>query len=234
MKHRDPNNPEKAVEDVHSFAAGALANLQLYRAKDHSEDVGTASGGKPSLMSKRMAKILRRKPAASAGLGEQPGLGALQNLQGHRELDRAAMLIQATWHGARQRKLYEQQRARVAKRERKGKNKYGGGDAILGAARAELEAAPSAWSKSALGGVAGQRALPGILNGSELSGGGIWDNAAAAIQVKRPARLAPLQNLSHRAPPLGAIPPSVSGPGSVHVPVAMRGMPRLGESGPLR
>ena len=73
------NGGEKALkkllqhksDDVQQFAAGALANLQLYRRKEDAEPGSggaPSGGGRGSSMSRKVAKILRRKIRAIAML----------------------------------------------------------------------------------------------------------------------------------------------------------------------
>jgi len=90
---------------VQQFAAGALANLQLYRKADDSGESSPTgrSTGAGSMMSRRVAKILRRKPnnsTASSSSDSPPqalpaGLRGLQEKQDQQEMERAAIVIQS-------------------------------------------------------------------------------------------------------------------------------------------
>ena len=57
-------------EDVQQFAAGALANLQLYRRKEEALE---GAGAPKSSMSRKVAKILRRKGGGAARGSSHPG-----------------------------------------------------------------------------------------------------------------------------------------------------------------
>ena len=100
-------------DDVQQFAAGALANLQLYRRKESEEQ----PAGRGSSMSRKVAKILRRKGGGSDGSpgGSGPPIPqALQNLSNAR-LDDAAATIQACYRGKKGREDFERQRHRGKK-----------------------------------------------------------------------------------------------------------------------
>ena len=218
-------------EDVQQFAAGALANLQLYRkADDNGESSPTGrSTGAGSMMSRRVAKILRRKPnnsTASSSSDSPPpalpaGLRGLQERQDQQEMERAAIVIQSRFQGMIGRKNFEVARKRAAKAEKKGRNKYGG-DNIISGAREESEGNSSGGPNwGGLGGRWGGKGLPGIGIGA-LGGGGSsgamgsgWGDAMSAIRRPPGGRLAPLPSISSSH---SALPPM---PASLPVPPPM-------------
>jgi len=231
-------------EDVQQFAAGALANLQLYRKADDDSSGASptgrsAGGGAGSMMSRRVAKILRRKPAAGASdSGGGAGPSAIpQGLMGLKDadVDNAASIIQACYHGKKQREKFNADRERKAKKEKK-KNKYGGGGSVLADARADLEAGPGFGGlRGALNKAGG--GLPGIGGGGFGGGGGSgWDaGPLGAALNKRPARLAPLPSIGGAGGGMGHLPPM---PSSLPEPPPMPqgggfggGMPGLGGGG---
>jgi hypothetical protein len=212
---------------VQQFAAGALANLQLYRKADDSGESSPTgrSTGAGSMMSRRVAKILRRKPnnsTASSSSDSPPpalpaGLRGLQEKQDQQEMERAAIVIQSRFQGMIGRKNFEAARKRAAKAEKKGRNKYGG-DNIISGAREESEGNSSGgpnWGR--LGG----KGLPGIGIGALGGGGGSggvgsgWGDAMNAIRRPPGGRLAPLPSISSSH---AALPPM---PASLPVPPPM-------------
>lgn len=216
---------------MQQFAAGALANLQLYRkADDNGESSPTGrSTGAGSMMSRRVAKILRRKPnnsTASSSSDSPPpalpaGLRGLQERQDQQEMERAAIVIQSRFQGMIGRKNFEVARKRAAKAEKKGRNKYGG-DNIISGAREESEGNSSGGPNwGGLGGRLGGKGLPGIGIGA-LGGGGSsgamgsgWGDAMSAIRRPPGGRLAPLPSISSSH---SALPPM---PASLPVPPPM-------------
>ena len=139
-------------DDVQQFAAGALANLQLYRRKadDDAPSGGGAAaggGGRGSSMSRKVAKILRRKNTGGGAADGSPGGSsapvpqALQKLSSHAQLDDAAATIQACYRGMKGRKDFERHRQRDG---RKKGNRY---DVFrVNDVRAELSVLPPAGS----------------------------------------------------------------------------------------
>ena len=101
-------------EDIQQFAAGALANLQLYRRK--AEELSPEGGAMPrSSMGRKVAKILRRKGGGGGGGGGQ-GAPMPNNMgpsySSGQQIHEAAMVIQAQYRGNAARKHFEQNRMR--------------------------------------------------------------------------------------------------------------------------
>ena len=92
-------NAQHKKEDVQKFAAGALANLQLYRKKE-DEPGGEAQVSKSS-MSRKVGKILRRKAPSTVSCATEASDGTARFYD-------AAVMIQAQYHGLQARKHYEQ------------------------------------------------------------------------------------------------------------------------------
>jgi hypothetical protein len=211
-------------DDVQQFAAGALANLQLYRRKadDDPPSGGAAGGGgRGSSMSRKVAKILRRKNTGGGGGDGSPGGSsapvpqALQKLS-HAKLDDAAATIQACYRGMRGRKDFERHRQRDG---RKKGNRY---DVFrVNDVRAELSVLPPANPRG--GGLPGLGKLPGLMGGGGggLGPGGPGLSGFNAAPMRAPARLAPLGSIGG-PPPMGG-----GGPGR------LPGLPAPGGGGNL-
>ena len=210
-------------EDVQQFAAGALANLQLYKRKEE------ASEPLPKSKKGMMNRMLRRKGKAAdspRGPSGSPGMGS--NESGRRVND-AAVMIQAHIRA-------KQARADVERRRgaRKGQSKTNRYKAFnVADVRNELNNMPP------LGQTGGGMSQLGRLPNSDLGlirkpgvGMGLQSMGGAGMGVgARPAggRLAPLGGL----PPLGAI--GGSGGGGGLAPMApMAPMGGLGGLGPPR
>ena len=213
-------------DDVQQFAAGALANLQLYRKKE--DDAGSGRGG----AMRKVAKILRRKGGGSGGGGEGSpgggggGGGGVSLMQSHGvSPHEAAATIQACYRGMVGRKRYEQ---RMRNQKRKGGNKYGS-KFNVNDVRAELGDLDG-------GGGGGHnmmgRKLPGLL--PPAGGGGGFDAALGGMgggglrQPRMPPRLAPLG-----PPPGGRLQP-LGGGGGAPPGGGMMPMPPPVASGPPR
>jgi len=208
-------------EDVQQFAAGALANLQLYRRKasDEGQDgLQPIGGGKGTSMSRRVAKILKRKPAhsdSSPGGGSSYAEGSADAMEARRALEalrpeeqNAAIQIQSMYRAAEARKEMSRKRS-VQKNQ--GKNKYN--VFRVNDVRAEL---------------GGYNALPPLQE--NLHRGGMPGGAP-----RRPTRLAPLGNLGGGGSP-GKLPGISSLGGAGGLP-GLPGLPSMGgppRSGGLR
>jgi len=149
------DRPQHKSDDVQQFAAGALANLQLYRGSPGGEEGGDSPSSRSaggSKMSRRVAKILRRggKPSGGGGSsGDGAGgsgspsqqslqkLQAVQEYQELREMEHAAITIQAHWQGMIGRKKFQDNK-NSQRAKPKGRQKYGG-DNILQSARQDAE-----------------------------------------------------------------------------------------------
>ena len=115
-------------EDIQQFAAGALANLQLYRRK--AEELSPEGGAMPrSSMGRKVAKILRRKGGGGGGGGGQ-GAPMPNNMgpsySNGQQIHEAAMVIQAQYRGNAARKHFEQNRMRGGGGGGGGGSKFGG------------------------------------------------------------------------------------------------------------
>lgn len=232
------NGGEKALkkllqhksDDVQQFAAGALANLQLYRRKEDAEPGSggaPSGGGRGSSMSRKVAKILRRKNQSNSD-ASPGGSGAnvpqaLQNLR-NSQLDDAASTIQACYRGMKGRKDFERQRERS---DRKKGNRY---DVFrVNDVRAELAVLPPTGMGGRPGVLPGLGKLPGLSSGGGLGpppGPGL--SGFNAPNMRAPARLAPLGALG--GPPQagpgrlpGLLPPTGGGD--------LPGLPPAGGSG---
>ena len=201
-------------EDVQQFAAGALANLQLYRKKAQEEEPAAASGqGRGTSMSRKVAKILRR---GKGGKGETSYSGGGYNDQqphaptpfydGQPEHE-AASMIQAIVRGQQGRREFERRRQRDTRKKGNRYNTFNVNDV-----RSELDSGHSNSSDRGPRGMPPlsnqmsknpwQRALPGM---SALSG--------FSEPMRRPNRLAPLPQST--GSPLSRLPlPDVPIPGA--------------------
>lgn len=137
-------------EDVQQFAAGALANLQLYR---RVTDEQPSTGSKKGLgMSRKVKQILRRR--ASADKGGEP-------VQGHNS--EAATMIQAAYRAKLGRAEYERRKRKVAKKGNR-YSQFNVSDVRNELDRNEmLPPLPSQLKKLPMGG--GFGALPGVDGG---------------------------------------------------------------------
>jgi len=162
-------------DEVQQFAAGALANLQLYRQNRE---------GSPKQKKGRLVKnILRRKPAAAAqgeGLGEpQPG----------DEL--AATILQAAWRARAGRREVAIRRARQRKKD--GRYEV----FRVSDVRHELSMLPQLPPSE------GRYSLKKLSPvGGGGMGGGPGGDSMGTLPPRRPKRLAPL-GAAGRLPPLG-------------------------------
>ena len=171
-------------EDVQQFAAGALANLQLYRRtadtdsatqqQQAAESSGSSIppiGGKGKSVSRKVAKILRRRGTDGNSHQAAEYKGAS---------DEAAMVIQACYRGVKGRREFEKKQRAGAKKG----NRY---DVFrVDDVRAELNVLPPLGQN---GGVL--RKLPGLpeLGGGNGNGSGGFSQVHAG---RRPQRLAPI------------------------------------------
>jgi len=198
------NGGEKALksllshkkEDVQQFAAGALANLQLYKRKD---DEGLAPLPK-SGVARKVAKILRRKGGggsandsprgtdAGGPSGASPGSES-GSVHGGRVAE-AAMMIQAQYRGMQARRQYEQM---YRNQKRKKTNKY---DVFrVNDVRKELAVMEPADNRGNMGGgrlpmVPNAEAANGLFRKQPGGLPGLGGNATSAGRL--PARLAPI------------------------------------------
>ena len=144
-------------------------------------------------MSRKVAKILRRKNTGTGGADGSPGGSsapvpqALQKLS-HAQLDDAAATIQACYRGMKGRKDFERHRQRDG---RKKGNRY---DVFrVNDVRAELSVLPPSGSARGGGVLSGLGKLPGLGGGGGgLGPGGPGLSGFNAPQMRAPARLAPL------------------------------------------
>jgi len=172
-------------EDVQQFAAGALANLQLYRRTAQETDsqpvaAAESSGSMPSIggkggksVSRKVAKILRRRGNDDHGAS---GSGAYTG-----GADDAAMIIQACFRGMKGRKEFERKQRANAKKG----NRY---DVFrVGDVRAELSSLPPLGGHGGGHGDGMLRKLPGL---PEVGGGA--PPSGWPTNGRRPQRLAPI------------------------------------------
>lgn len=163
-------------------------------------------------MSRRVAKILQRKPAiASAGGACSPetnlSAGSLRNTR-KSDTEHAAGVIQAAFLGMVQRRHFRQEKAaNQAQTKQKGYPSRGGSSVV---ANARLEAEASGLMGS-YGGVERRSVLGvmGAMSGGQHAASGLGLQPQSA-HVRRPARLAPLPGVGgqpHSLPPLGSGPP---------------------------
>ena len=232
-------------EDVQQFAAGALANLQLYRRKDDGGGGGgnSKSNKKGGLfgIAKKMGRKQHGGGGGGGGGGGSPrgdfgggpdssggGAGDERNPFGflsERGADEAAATIQAIWRGTQGRRQFEAKRRKA----KKGKSKYN--TFQVSEVRAELGAigmggglgGGSGGGLSSLGGAGGGLGGGGLGGPSgpgfsllrQVAGPGALGGGAGRL----PARLAPLS--SHSAlPTLGTLPqlPHPGGPPMMPMP----------------
>jgi len=181
-------------EDVQQFAAGALANLQLYRRTAEEPSPAAASGSsippigkseKPSKsVSRKVAKILRRRSYDESSATYHPDERARS--------DDAAIVIQSCYRALQGRREYERKLRQNAKKG----NRY---DVFrVNDVRAELSVLPPLGQNDGV-----LRKLPGI---GDSSGGGSVGFGGG----RRPQRLAPIDQVvrSQQATKL----PSISDP----------------------
>tara|TARA_B100000795_G_C22713190_1_gene404408 strand:+ start:97 stop:1083 length:987 start_codon:yes stop_codon:yes gene_type:complete len=167
-------------DEVQQFAAGALANLQLYR--QNSEGSPKQKKG-----SRLVKNILRRKPQLQAAQGE--GLGDPH------QADLAATSLQAAWRGRLDRKEVSIRRSRQKKKDAKYEVFR------VSDVRQELSMLPPLPSSlKKLSPVHGGGMGGGMGGGA---GGGTGGDSMGMPPPRRPPRLAPL-GAAGRLPPLGA------------------------------
>jgi len=191
-------------EDVQQFAAGALANLQLYRRKatdEGGDGLQPIGSGKSSSMSKKVAKILRRKPAgggptydsAAAAPGMYDSSSQPRPPTSARAAENAAMILQARFRGSKARREFDRRR----REERKRGKKY---DVFrVNDVRAELNVLPP-------------------LQESNLHRGGMGQN-------RKPTRLAPLGHVNQGGSPLSG--QKLPGIANMDRPQGLPAMPQL-------
>jgi len=193
---------------VQQFAAGALANLQLYRRKANDEGgdgLQPVGSGKVSSMSRKVAKILKRKGPAAGGATYDSAAGSAvydssslpRPQPNQRMVEQAAMMIQARYRGAAARKHFERRR----REDKKKGNKY---DVFsIAKVREEVNVLPPLQDSSLHRGGFGAKRHPtrlaplGNMNSSPKSGQKL--PGISNMDADRPQGLPPMPSLA-RAP----------------------------------
>jgi len=214
-------------DDVQQFAAGALANLQLYRRKKDDEPSGETAAPKSS-MSRKMAKILRRKGGsdASPGGGSSGGGAVAGGSPAHgQRVHEAAVMIQAQYRGLQARKHFEQ--TQRSQKRKGGGNRY---DVFrVGDVRKELavmQPPSGGMGRGGLGGGLGgglESRLPALPMDNMRKPMGMGAGA------RLPARLAPISGAGGSIPHLPGL-----GPAANPAPPGLPPMPSLPPQGPGR
>ena len=182
-------------EDVQQFAAGALANLQLYKRKEEPAEAKP----KGQKLSMKVANILSRKGKDSP---RPPASGSGGSSIDQQMVVEAAMKLQAVWRGNRARRQYEE---RYRKKKSKKANKYD----VFRAGDVRNELAVMEPTNS------GGGRLPTLGGGGKPPGMGFGAGLAPMGGPRLPPRLAPIggggQLPKLPGPPAGGLPPMGGG-----------------------
>ena len=193
-----PRHTQHKSEDVQQFAAGALANLQLYRKKQRDDT--DAMPGRGSSMSRKVAKILRGRGKGGSSSDGGLGGGSL-GFERQLQLDEAATRIQAIARAHMGRKRYEQERRTRVERAAKSERKYNAFS--INDVRAELNVVSG--GMAAAGGPGPPR-LQSILNRGmpppSLGPGAGFADVGRSVMAP-PRRLAPIGGALPKLQPIG-------------------------------